>query len=111
MHSKDTQKAIAMEIKRQLGRSFGIMTGATDFVYGEGEEGVFLRFRIKARAKKAIKWVTITLNANDTYHVAFTKIKRKTMEVITVSEQSDVYNTDLRGVFTAHTDLLTSFNG
>ena len=50
-------------------------------------------------------------DANDTYHVAFTKIKRKTMEVITVSEQSDVYNTDLRGVFTAHTDLLTSFNG
>lgn len=105
---------VAQEIKRQLGPAFCVMTGARDFVAStEGLGRLTFRLPRNGHNVKRINIVRITLEVSDTYTVRFERMRldgdhMPTFELI--AERSDVYNEDLRAVFTAETNLMTSFN-
>ena len=95
--------AVANEIKRQLGgRRFELMTGARDFV---GDTNL-LRFALP-RAKNGINKVEVRLDPSDTYTVTAWRVVRPTArngftyEAHEKAKVSDVYNNNLRDVFTS----------
>ena len=101
-----TDLTVATEILRQLGgRPFQVMTGAKNFV---GDTNA-LRFALPGRSgfvKDGINHVTVTLDPSDTYTVTFRRVRGT--KVTVVSEHTDIYNDQLRGLFEDVTGLRTS---
>lgn len=90
---------VAKTILEQLGgRQFQVMTGAKDFI-GDVDT---LSFKI-GRNAHAINAVRITLDPSETYTVRFFRRGK------VVSQHSDIYNDQLRALFTEKTGLYTSF--
>lgn len=91
-------------ILNQLGgNKFARMTGANRiFSTGNG-----LRFRIP-KNNSGTNYVTITLNANDLYNVAFFKVTMKQYTFKIKSQFRDVYAEQLTKVFESVTGLYTS---
>lgn len=100
-------KQVATIILKQLGgNKFIVMTGANNFVYGDDENGnPMLTMQLKRNVSKA-KYLTITLNAMDTYNMKFISINSK-HELTTVAEHNDVYNDMLQNIFTEVTGMYT----
>ena len=92
---------VATTILSQLGGELPlvIMTGAHSFVGGMNS----LTFRFKARARKGIKAIKITLDPMDTYTVEFWKIRGDKFEK--VEECEDVYCDELIAVISRATGL------
>lgn len=95
---------VANTILAQLGGArFAAMTGAKGFV-GDTNS---LAFRLPSNfATKGINVVKVTLDPSDTYTVTFAKLRGVKYTVI--AEANDVYNDNLRRVFTSYTGLDTS---
>lgn len=96
-----TNATVAQTIIDQLGgRGFIAMTGARNLHY----TATTLSFQLPSRfAKDGINAITITLTPADTYTVRFAKTwGMKFKELATVE---DVYNDQLRRVFTERTGL------
>jgi hypothetical protein len=94
---------IATTILQQLGgRKFIAMTGSHNFVTDGNTLFMTLR-RNKAKAK----WLRITLNSLDLYEMEFKKVNSK-MDLITVASYENVYDDQLREIFTSVTGLETS---
>lgn len=102
-------KTIAHTIRQQLGRSFGMMTGAKNHVYGETDGNAWLEFAIGRGAKcggKTVNRVRITYVAGrDTYDVRFGYVRKYDFTVRTTVE--DVYADQLCPVFEANTGMYT----
>lgn len=94
---------VAETILQQLGgKLFVLMTGARDMVGGEN----FLMFRLPNRfAQKGINKVKISLLPSDTYRVEFFKVRG--VDVVTVTDVSEIYCDMLREVFERETGLVT----
>ena len=89
---------VADEILRQLGGGrFVAMTGSRNFIGSDNS----LSFKVGRNAHR-IGYVSITLNAMDTYDMAFPGARGK------VTEIGGVYNDQLQAVFTKATGLYTS---
>lgn len=105
----DQYMAVANEIKRQLGPHFPIMTGAKDWLgTADGEGSLVFSLPRNGFNAKRINKVRVMLCADDTYTVTFWKIRGAKVTVI--AEVSDVYCDNLREVFTAETNLMTSLS-
>jgi hypothetical protein len=92
---------IEQEILRQLGgNKFIAMTGAKNFVAGDG----ILAFRIP-KALDGINAIRITLTSLDLYDLKFFRIYGADMTL--VAEVNGVYNDQLQSIFTAKTGLYT----
>jgi hypothetical protein len=91
--------SIATTILEQLGgNKFRVMTGAKGFM-GEANS---LSFKLPARfAKDGINFVRITLDASDTYSVAFAKGTK------VLASFEGIYAEDLTALFTRTTGLFT----
>ena len=101
-----TDMTVATEILRQLGgRQFQVMTGAKNFVGDEDRLGFALPGR-PGFVRNGINHVTVILEPSDTYRVMFRRIRGRNLT--TVSEHSDIYNDQLRGLFEDVTGLRTS---
>ena len=97
-----SNEQIASTILSQFGRTFDLMVGMESAVVIENG----IQFS-HAKGNKGINKLVVTLNARDTYDLAFWKITSKTAkEVVGVGE---VYNNQLAGVFENVTGLLTHF--
>lgn len=95
--------SIANEIYHQLGGNrFAAMTGAKNFI--DLENGIRMKI---GRNKTNHNWMEITLNSMDTYDVTFAKLT-KLGERKSVREYKNVYNDNLKTLFTVHTGLFTS---
>lgn len=96
--------SVAQTILEQLGGGkFLAMTGAKTLLnHGNG-----LSFRLPGNlTTDRINYCKITLTPADTYTVEFGVIRKNAYKVHSTHE--DVYNTDLRTIFTATTGLDTS---
>ena len=107
---------VAQTIYQQLGGGrFSAMTGAKQFV----SDGNKLRFRIGRNASKANK-VVITLEADDTYTMTFSKytpydvkigkdgtLKERQESNIIIAEHKGVYCDMLQDIFTQVTGMYT----
>lgn len=94
---------VATEILRQLGgRRFLVMTGSKNPRGDQNSLTVDL-----ARNAARAKWLTVTLQADDTYTVTFRRMIRKTYDVVTVKEFDGVYADQLQSIFTDVTGLYT----
>ena len=97
-----TNAEIATTIISQFGRSFPQMVGLKNVV--AIERGVQFGH---AKGEQGINKVVVTLNARDTYDLAFWRVTNKTTkEIVGVG---DIYNDQLGGVFENITGLLTHF--
>lgn len=93
---------IAATILQQLGGSrFIAMTGAKNLI----NHGSALSMKLPRNASKA-NMLKITLDANDTYTVEFSKFRN--LDITPVKTLNNVYADQLRSVFTATTGLETS---
>lgn len=101
--SLDEARQIADTIRQQLGgRKFEVMTGAHSFSF---EPNGTLMFKLPAKGLRGYA-VKISLNGLDLYDMEFIKLKRNyEFERETVE---NVYDDQLRTVFTKHTGLDTS---
>jgi len=92
----------AQTILEQLGgHKFTVMTGAKDFVSGDG-----LTFGLpRGAARNKSTKVRIELQANDTYRVTFMKFKK--LDLIEISKHDDVYADRLCWLFERETGLYT----
>jgi hypothetical protein len=103
MTNTQANQQIAQEIYRQLGGNrFAVMTGSKNFAY----DGAALQMHL-ARNKSTAKYLKITLEANDTYTMVFSKLT-KNYELVVVAEFEDLYADMLQDVFTSFTGLYTS---
>lgn len=94
---------IATTILAQLGGNrFAAMTGAKHLVAGERSLTVHLP---RGFAAGGIDRVTVTLDASDTYSIAFDKWMARRLELKSIAKAEGVYSDDLRTVFTRHTGL------
>jgi hypothetical protein len=95
---------IAQTILAQLGgHKFIAMTGSRQFMaFKDG-----LRFNLFRNTSSANR-CHITLRADDTYHVHFYKLNKKTFAIKNVTEHQGVYCDQLQDVFTTVTGLYTS---
>lgn len=101
--SNTTDLTIATEIMRQIGgRRFMAMTGSRNPIAGERS----LSFNLARNASRA-KYMTIELQADDTYTVTFSRLVRKTYEIVTVEQFDGVYADQLQSIFTDVTGLYT----
>jgi len=93
---------VAKEILRQLGgNKFIAMTGAKNFGVTENS----LNFKIGKNSSSA-NWVKVVLNGKDLYDVSFFQIRRH--KIKTLKTYNDIYNDQLRDIFTDFTGLYTS---
>ena len=93
---------IANTILEQLGgNKFLVMTGSKNL---RGDE-VSLTMDL-TRNKLSAKWLTITLEQNDTYTMLFRSVRG--MDIKVKAEITDVYAEDLQRIFTQETGLYTS---
>jgi len=84
------------------GNHFVVMTGAKDFVGGDG-----LMFSLpRGAAKNKSTKVRIDLQPNDTYRVTFMKWKNR-LDLVEISKHEDVYADRLRWLFERETGLYT----
>lgn len=95
---------VAREIARQLGPQAIALLGASQLVGGEN----FLQFKI--RGCDRINCIRITLDANDTYTLAFWWIGRRATNVRKVSEREGIYCDMLHDVIESETGLYTTFH-
>jgi hypothetical protein len=87
---------VAKTILEQLGgNKFLVMTGAKDLVALESG----LRFKLGR------KFFTVRLNQFDTYDLTLSTFSMKTLEHKIIDENTGVYVSDLRNMFTAMTGL------
>lgn len=97
---------VAKTILEQLGgNKFIVMTGAKKFVGSPNS----LTFRLpgaRGFCKDNINSVQVTLDPNDTYTVAFARVRGSDIKVISMVR--DVYCEQLQEIFTEQTGLLTS---
>lgn len=108
--STEERKQIASAIVAQLGGMNRLiaMVGAKDFVVGEdAKQNVYLGFKFKGSRKA--NYVSITLNAMDTYDVVFKKINMRTFDVKQVDTLEGAYNDMLSNYFEQTTGLYLSF--
>ena len=96
--TEEEKMAIAEEVVKQLGgRRFILITGAYDFL--AADSGV--RFKLLAGFnKQGISLVEVTLEPSDTYRVRF-----EAAGGMIVSEHENIYNDQLRELFTSETGL------
>ena len=93
---------VANTILQQLGgNKFKVMTGSKNFRYDHDCLTMDL-----TRNKLNAKWLTITLEANDTYTMLFQAVTRK--GIFQKAEIKGVYADMLQSVFTQQTGLYTS---
>jgi hypothetical protein len=98
----ETDMTIAKEILRQLGgNKFIVMTGAKNLAGGDN----YLSFKI-GKNKTSCNYVKIKLNGKDLYDVEFGRIRGHEYKVL--KTYNDVYNDQLRDIFTEYTGLYTS---
>ena len=99
-----TSLQVAKTILEQLGgRRFIAMTGAKNFLGSERS----LSFRLPSYfARNGINAIRITLAANDTYTVEFSKIRGT--KFTAVSTHEGIYWDGLAALFTAETGLFTT---
>jgi hypothetical protein len=98
-----TNAVVAETILEQLGgRMFLMMVGGKDLMYGENS----LHVRLGGGCKQGINRLVVTLDASDTYTMAFLKVRAG--KVTTVVEVEGVYNDSLREIFTRYTGFATS---
>ena len=107
--SSEDLKSIAATILSQLGgNKFIVMTGSKNFGFSENKKGnAQLSFHVTRNAVKA-QFCTIELTSLDTYNMIFTKLNKKTYELITIKEEKGLYNDMLQSTFTNVTGLYTS---
>ena len=98
-----TDLTVANTILAQLGgRRFLAMTGAKDIVGGEAS----LQFKLpRGFAKNKATHARVTLDASDTYTLAFFKWNARALDMATLSSESGIYAEDLRRFFTEATGL------
>ena len=108
MQTSNTAKQVSATILSQLGGGkFIAMTGSKNFVYGTKDNGNdFLQMHL-TRNKMGAKFLTIELNANDTYTMEFRKINRN-LDVVATVKHEEVYCDMLCFLFTKTTGLFTS---
>lgn len=107
MITKEDAVAISGEIIRQFGGNrFKLMTGAKNFGYSILDNGdVNLTFKIGKNAMK-VSHVSVTLNANDTYHLEFLRVNIKTGRNV-LKEFKHVYCDQLEELFQENAGLYT----
>ena len=95
----------AETILEQMGGKgrIGAMVGVTSFFMNVDKNKGGAGFRFRARAAKAIKCVTIVLEASDTYTMKFYSLRG-----VVKHEVTDVYATDLKSIFEDTTGLYLS---
>ncbi len=95
---------VANEIRRQLGTQTLALLGACQLLGGDN----FLQFKI--RGCEGINCIRITLDANDTYTLAFWWIGRRAVNVRKVVEREGIYCDMLHDVIESETGLYTTFH-
>ncbi len=103
----DRDKAIALEIVRQMGRMFPMMVGLKKI--SVLKNGAMISW--KARAKGKINTMKVVLNGNDLYDVEFLRLwnsKTKGPQITTVAEHSGIYNDMMPELFEKETGLYVS---
>ena len=106
--SKEQQKEIAANILIQLGgRRFKMMTGAKNFLYGDGD----LRMDLRSNKAKVNRLLITYDQGSDTYTMYFYRgvLCRKTFDYKVTREQTfeDVYSDQLQSIFTSVTGMYT----
>lgn len=97
-----TTHQIEATILQQLGGNrFRMMTGAKNFVAGNGT----LSFQI-GRNSAGVSGVRVTLDVDDTYRMEFLRIRKHVVTILTV--KTGVYFDQLQSVFTDQTGMYTS---
>ena len=108
MQTSSTAAQVAQTILSQLGGSkFIAMTGSKNFGAGTNDNGNDYLSMHLTRNKAKAKYLTITLNANDTYTMLFRKTVNK-YDLVTVATYENVYCDMLQDIFTEVTGLYTS---
>lgn len=103
--SKDEAHNVALIIIEQLGghRALSIMVGAKTYLsHTEGRGAVSFRFK----GSRKVNYVKITLTPMDTYTLQFGRVSKRGYTVIETVE--DIYNDNLRDVFSRVTGLILS---
>ena len=95
-----TDKSVAIEIHKQIGRGALYMIGAKNFACDNN----MLGFKI-GRNSKSVNYIRITLNSMDCYDVEFLNIRAGNLKV--VSKENGIYNDMLRGAIERNTGLCT----
>lgn len=110
MTPEDEQR-ITQTILSQLGRQFNMMMGVNERpVYGDdGDGNIYVRVKIDSGATKGIRYITITLTADDLYTVEFAKIYRREWKVI--SAHAGIYNDMLIDLIEDETGMYTTLTG
>jgi hypothetical protein len=111
MKTSETAMDVTETIYQQLGgRQFRAMTGCSNRGYGTDDLGQdYTSFKIGSGAKcegKRVNYVTVTLEASDTYKVEFiyASVKERTVRKTT----SGIYADMLQEVFTRYTGFYTT---
>ena len=100
-----SDRLVADAIAEQIGgyNRVKVMIGVTGFVFSDNT----LSFRFKARAKKKINAILITLTPMDTYDVEFIKCQK--FERIVVEKVEGIYCDQLKPIIEEITGLSLSF--
>jgi hypothetical protein len=106
----ETKDQVAATILKQIGGNrFLVMTGSHSLVSNRTKQSLSMKLR---RNKSRANYLTISLNAMDTYDMLFIsyKINSKTQELKmdTIKELNVIYNDQLEEMFTHVTGLYTS---
>lgn len=102
---KQADHDAAMIIHEQMGgRRFTVMTGCKPLYF----DGPSITYKLSKNASPATR-LTITLKANDTYHMKFYRIKGRlgNYETVIEREHDGVYFDQLQELFTKQTGLYT----
>lgn len=89
----------------QLGAMTLKLLGAKDLMHDN--EGKTLRFKI--RGSRKVNLISITIDADDTYTMTFSKYSPKNLSLKTVNEFSGVYADNLHSIIESETGLYTRF--
>jgi hypothetical protein len=106
----ETKDQIASTILKQIGGNrFLVMTGSHTLVSNRTNKSLSMKLR---RNKSRANFLTISVNAMDTYDMLFIsyKVNSKTQELKmdTIKELKGIYNDQLEAMFTDVTGLYTS---
>jgi hypothetical protein len=105
----EERMSVAKSILSQLGgHKFTVMVGAEN--YTVGEDGG-LSFRLPQNNERRVNYVSILLDANDTYTMTFERVRRLKREPYIerklIERRTDVYFDAMQDVFTHVTGLDT----
>ncbi len=102
LYSKQTDMEIANTILAQLGgNKFIAMTGSKNFIASKESLTMTL-----TKNKVKAKYLSVTLNSNDTYTMLFFSLNRN-FDRVSKSEKTGVYFDQLQSIFTEVTGLDT----